>query len=483
MRPQALLAFPLMLIAACGGTVDGAFNDGSDAGGSGMQGGPDGGATTMGTPDAGAGLNETGWTPLLDDSLSRWYRWLSSKGRDNDPHGVFKIEAGGVLHVLGITPTSGGEDYGYLATRDDFGNYRLRLEQKWGTAKFPPRASDPRDSGLLYHLRGADQIWPQSLEFQIQEQDVGDIWLLSGVGLTTHLDPSASVPTFLPLGNMGTVRNGRLRKHGNFESGTDWNTLELVASGRDVAQIVNGHWGNAGSAVEATDAGTWGPLDHGRLALQAEGAEVFYRNVKVRPLLYAEPPPGAVVLFDGTGMDAWTSKSGGPPGWHIVEGVLEVVPGKGDLLTRQAFGDVRLHVEFQVPPSPDNAAEQDRGNSGIYLQGRYEVQVLDSFGRSLADANDCGAIYGVKDADVNESLPPGIWQSYDIVFHAPIWNGSTKQSPARMTVVWNGSVVQRDVEVPHSTTLGDAEGPGPAPLRLQDHGHSVRFRNVWLLPL
>src|SRR5512132_2266620 len=164
MRPQALLAFPLMLIAACGGTIDGAFNDGSDAGGSGMQGRP--------APDAGVGLNETEWTPLLDDSLSRWYRWLSSKGRDNDPHGVFKIEDGGVLHVLGITPTSGGEDYGYLATRDDFGNYRLRLEQKWGTAKFPPRASDPRDSGLLYHLRGADQIWPQSLEFQIQEQDV-----------------------------------------------------------------------------------------------------------------------------------------------------------------------------------------------------------------------------------------------------------------------------------------------------------------------
>jgi hypothetical protein len=482
MRPLAVLFFSVTLSVACSGSDGAAFDAGHDAGGGGMDSGSDGGAST-GVPDAGIGLNETEWTPLLDDSLSRWYRWLSSKGRDNDPHGVFKMEAGGVLHVLGVSPTSDGEGFGYLATRDEFGNYRLRLEQKWGTAKFSPRANDRRDSGLLYHLGGPDQIWPQCLEFQIQEQDVGDIWLLSGAGLTAHLAPQVSAPTFSPLGNVEQLRNERLIKDGDFESLTDWNTVELVASGRDVAQIVNGHWVNAGSAVEATDAGIWGPLDHGRLALQAEGAEVFFRNVQLRPLVYAAPPPGAVVLFDGTGMGAWKSKSGSPPGWHIVDGALEVVPGKGDLVTQQAFGDVHLHVEFQVPPSPDSAAEQDRGNSGVYLQGRYEVQVLDSFGHSLAGANDCGAIYGVKDADVNEALPPGIWQSYDIVFHAPVWNGSTKQASARMTVVWNGSVVQRDVEVPHNTGLGDNEGPNPAPLRLQDHGHPVRFRNVWLVPL
>jgi hypothetical protein len=481
MRAVAVLFFPAMLAVACSGDVLGPLDAGSgNAGGTGTDGGS---PMDAGVSDAGAGLNETAWTPLLDDSLSRWYRWLSSKGRDQDPKGIFKMEAGGVLHVLGLTPTAGGEDFGYLATRDEFGNYRLRVEQKWGTAKFSPRTNGPRDSGLLYHLRGADQIWPQSLEFQIQEQDVGDLWLLSGTGVTTHLAPGASESTFSPLGDVGEVRNGRVIKDGEFESLTDWNTIELVASGRDLAQIVNGHWVNGGSALEATDAGTWGPLDHGRLALQAEGAEVFYRNVQVRPLVYAAPPPGAVVLFDGTGMDAWQSKSGSSPGWHIVDGALEVVPGKGDLITRQSFGDVHLHVEFQVPPSPENAAEQDKGNSGVYLQGRYEVQVLDSFGHPLADANDCGAIYGIKDADLNESLPPGIWQSYDIVFHAPVWNGNTKQAAARMTVVWNGSVVQRDVEVPHNTGLGDDEGPSPAPMRLQDHGHPVRFRNVWLVPL
>src|SRR5262249_51343108 len=97
--------------------------------------------------------------------------------------------------------------------------------------------------------------------------------------------------------------------------------------------------------------------------------------------------------------------------------------------------------------------------------------------------NDCGAIYGVEDAAVNESFPPGIWQSYDIVFHAPEWNGTTKTSNARITVVWNGSVVQRMTEVPGSTTLGDPEGPGAGPLRLQDHGHPVRYRNIWIAPI
>src|SRR5262249_17349665 len=138
------------------------------------------------------------------------------------------------------------------------------------------------------------------------------------------------------------------------------------------------------------------------------------------------------------------------------------------------------HLEFQVPSTPSGTAEQDRGNSGVYLQSRYEVQILDTFGHQLADSNDCGAIYGVRDATVNEAFPPGIWQSYDIVFHQATWSGTTKLSTARISVVWNGSLVQQDTEVPDSTRLGDPEAPGPAPLRLQDHWNRVRFRNIWL---
>ena len=157
-------------------------------------------------------------------------------------------------------------------------------------------------------------------------------------------------------------------------------------------------------------------------------------------------------------------------------------PFAGDLFTRETHGDGRLHLEFQVPATPTDQATEDRGNSGAYLQGRYEVQILDTFGRDPGLV-DCGAIYGVRAPTVNEAFPPGIWQSFDVVFRAPTWDGTTKAAPARMTVVWNGSLVQEDVEVPGPTRLGDPEAPGPGPIRLQDHWNKVRYRNIWIQPL
>lgn len=192
-----------------------------------------------------------------------------------------------------------------------------------------------------------------------------------------------------------------------------------------------------------------------------------------------------VQLFDGTDMSNWKSRNGGGPApWQVSPGAyFEVVPNSGDIETKQSFGDVQLHVEFWIPSTPMSNSEQDRGNSGIYLQGRYEVQVLDSYMHPLQDKNDCGAIYEVKDADVNASMPPENWQTYEITFHAPKWSGSSKTGSARISVIWNGQQAQKDVEVPGPTKLGDAEAPGDAPLRLQDHGHHVRYRNIWLKPL
>jgi hypothetical protein len=419
--------------------------------------------------------------PLLDPTLSRFYRWMPSKGRDNDPQGVFRME-GDTLHILGIPATDQEQDFGYLATRAEVGDYRARVRQKWGTNTFAPRLNQLRDSGLLYHLRGDDKIWPQCIEFQIMEHNVGDLWVLSGAGVTAPVhDPSAAEPTYDPLGPVLDVRSGRVIKWWEAESLTDWNTIELIASGQDSVQIVNGEWLNGATNIVAGDGdGGYAPLTQGHLALQAEGAEVYYEGFEVRPLAYLPPPPDAMVLFDGSNVDAWQGPDGGAPGWAVDGGVLEVVPFTGDLRTKDVYGDVRLHLEFSVPPPQPDAAEQDRGNSGVYLQSRYEVQILDSFGHVLSDANDCGAIYGVRDATVNESFPPGIWQSYDIVFRQAVWNADTKVSNARITVVWNGSLVQPEVEVPRSTTLGDPEAPGPAPLRLQDHWHPVRFRNIWL---
>ncbi|MEO7036496.1 MAG: DUF1080 domain-containing protein [Polyangiaceae bacterium] len=191
-----------------------------------------------------------------------------------------------------------------------------------------------------------------------------------------------------------------------------------------------------------------------------------------------------VVLFDGQDLSLWKSRNGGGNApWTVMDGAFIVVPNSGDIATREAFGDIQLHVEFWIPKTPTTNDEQDRGNSGIYLQGRYEVQVLDSYMHPLDGANDCGAIYELKNADVNASLPPENWQTYEITFLAPRWSGQTKTANAKISVIWNGQQAQKDIEVPAPTKLGDAEAPGDAPLRLQDHGHTVRYRNLWLQKL
>jgi hypothetical protein len=426
------------------------------------------------TPDPDLPL--TAWRELADTSWSEWYRFLPSRGRDDDPSGVFTIEDDGTLHVLGIEPPQGDQEFGYMATRDEHANYRFRVEQRWGTRKFAPRLDAVRDSGLLYHMRGDDKVWPQSVEFQIQENDIGDLYLLSDVGATTLVDPAGAM--WIEGGEVRMLRNGALKKGSTHESADGWNSLELIASEREFVHVVNGFVNHRGWALEYLAGDSWLPLDRGRILLQAEGAEVFYRRPQLRALRFDEPPADSVVLFDGSNLDAFQAQDG--TGWHVADGALEVEPGSGDLRSKESFGDVRLHVEFRVPASAPDAAEQERGNSGIYLQGRYEVQILDSFARPLANADDAGAIYGVRDATLNEALPPETWQVYDIVFRAARFVGGAARTPARITLVWNGSEVQHAVDLPGSTNGGDPEGAGPGPLRLQDHGQRVRFRNIWL---
>ena len=191
-----------------------------------------------------------------------------------------------------------------------------------------------------------------------------------------------------------------------------------------------------------------------------------------------------IVLFDGQDSSQWKSRNGGGNApWQVMDKAFVVIPNSGDIETRQAFGDIQLHVEFWIPKTPTTNDEQDRGNSGIYFQGRYEVQVLDSYMHPLDGANDCGAIYELKNADVNASLPPENWQTYEISFRAPRWSGRNKTEDAKISVTWNGQQAQKEISVPAPTRLGDAEAPGDAPLRLQDHGHSVRYRNIWLQKL
>ncbi len=205
-------------------------------------------------------------------------------------------------------------------------------------------------------------------------------------------------------------------------------------------------------------------------------------------------PKGAVILFDGKSLDNWVQRKDGksPTKFKVQGGVMQVAGG--DSHTKEKFdGRFKLHVEFRVPYEPKNK-DQGRGNSGVYVQGRYEVQVLDSYGLKSKD-NDCGAIYEVSAPSVNVCKAPTVWQSYDIEFTSPVCKDGKVVEPARMTVYHNGVKIQDDVRLARKGKGGKEEivtntraGMGgdackPGPIMLQDHGHPVQYRNIWLLPL
>jgi hypothetical protein len=193
------------------------------------------------------------------------------------------------------------------------------------------------------------------------------------------------------------------------------------------------------------------------------------------------PPTGAKVLFDGKNLDGWVKLDGkSEPTWQLLDGGVMQVKG-GNIRTKDTFGGhFKLHVEFRVPYLPDQKG-QARGNSGVYLQGRYEVQVLDSYGLE-SKKDDCGAIYGVSAPLVNACKAPTVWQSYDIEFTAPKCDNGKKTELARMTVYQNGTKIQDDVKIPvDNTTAGMGGDPcTPGPIMLQDHGNPVQYRNIWL---
>jgi hypothetical protein len=394
-------------------------------------------------------LELTLWRPLFDATLSEWYKFLPSHGRDVDPDGVFRMDGSDVLHVLGNAPPAGDQEFGYLATRSEYSNYRFQLDQRWGTQKFAPRADAVRDSGLLYHMRGDDVVWPQSMEFQIQENDIGDLFLLGDAGATTPVDPTMN-GMFKEGGQPRLLRGGAIKKGATYESLTDWNALELFASEREFTHAVNQQVNHRGWAMEYSAGGTWEPLDRGRIVLQAEGAEVFYRNARIRPLAYTPPPPGAVVLFDGTNLDAWEHVDHSTPRWKIVDGALEIEPESGDLFTREQLQDMRLHFEFRLPATPDpQVPEIDRAHGRVYLAGRYGMQLYDSYGRPLSNVTSGGLGAGVP---LNEALPAEVWQSVDVVFRNMRWDNTrkVKTKNARITVVFNGSLLydQRELTKP-----------------------------------
>lgn len=192
------------------------------------------------------------------------------------------------------------------------------------------------------------------------------------------------------------------------------------------------------------------------------------------------PADRGIVLFDGKNLDAWVKRDGKQPAdWPIEDGVLTV--GRGNIMTAKPFGDFELHLEFNIPYMP-RARGQARGNSGVYLGGIYELQVLDSYGLKLQN-NDCGAIYHQVTPSVNACKPPLQWQSYDITFHkARVENGKVVKK-ARVTVIHNGITTIDDAEISPCPAGADNKEGELGPLLLQDHGNPVQYRNIWIKPL
>lgn len=221
--------------------------------------------------------------------------------------------------------------------------------------------------------------------------------------------------------------------------------------------------------------------DDGKAVIDGEGVAKIYdgsantvgemkRVNRESPTLGAKPPEGATVLFDGKTAELFDG------GQLTADGLL-----KEGVQSKLKHGSCQLHLEFRLPYMP-KARGQGRGNSGCYLQSRYEVQILDSFGLEGKD-NECGGIYTIKDSAQNMCFPPLTWQTYDIDYTAATFDDQGKKvKSATMTVKHNGVVVQDKTELDHATTAAPLkEGPEPGPLHLQNHGNPVRFRNIWLL--
>jgi hypothetical protein len=197
------------------------------------------------------------------------------------------------------------------------------------------------------------------------------------------------------------------------------------------------------------------------------------------------PPSDAVVLFDGTDLSHWVDKDGKPAKWKVENGYMEVAD-TGNIFTNQPFGDCQLHVEFSEP-TPPSGESQERGNSGVFLQGLYEIQVLDSYQNKTYADGQASAVYGQYPPLVNASRPPGQWQGYTIIFHGPRFKGDKLVRPARVSVIYNGVLVQDNVELTGPTAHGERPPykptPEKLPLGLQDHGDKVRYRNIWIREL
>ena len=472
---------------------------------------------------AATAADTAGGKPLFNGKdLKGWSVHYASKTEAGAPAAatIFKVE-NGTIHAYPTQVAGTPQPNAYLLSDGEYKDYVLTLEYQWGEKKFPPRLDTVRDAGLLYHVhRERPSDWPACAEAQIQEGDTGDSWAVS-TQLSSFVDPKTGLYALPENGGVPVTvgADGKFlrTRHSRVNEYPGWNTLQIIVRGDKATHIVNGIVNMRVYDLKSWDAAAnaWVKLDKGHVALQAEAAELYYRNIKLRPITKEDdadpapytteiwypvppkvtpgatpgaPPSDAIVLFDGQSVDGWKSaKDGSDARWNVDKGEMVVAPGTGDIQTKAAFGDVQLHVEWWDPALPPDKVNQDRGNSGIFLQDIYEVQVLDNFTNPTYVNGMVGSIYKQYPPLVNAAFAAEHWQTYDIIFTAPRFNADgSLQSAARLTVLLNGVLVQNNSVLRGGTAyIGQPSyhPHGDMPIRLQDHGHLVRYRNIWLRKL
>ena len=199
-----------------------------------------------------------------------------------------------------------------------------------------------------------------------------------------------------------------------------------------------------------------------------------------------KPPSDATVLFDGTNLDKWKSDKGEAAQWDLIDGVMQVKPKSGTMTSKDEFGDCQLHLEWSAP-NPPTGNSQGRGNSGLFMMGRYEIQILDTYNNPTYADGTAGAIYGQSPPQVNAVMPPGQWNVYDVIWQGPRFKDGKLEKPAYATIFVNGVVVQNHTMLIGDTPFKHVGKYNPhgetGPISLQDHGNPMRFRNIWYRPL
>ncbi len=247
------------------------------------------------TGASGSKPENDGWVALFNGKdFDGWYTYLDPGGKNKDPKGVFKVE-NGMIHVLDVPMSDGKSDNGYLATNQEFSNVRIHIEYKWGVKRY---SEGKRNSGLLYLAVGADAIYPMSLECQIEETDVGDLWIVNGASATAFFI-GPSLPMYDDDMSTGTLvrsargQSSRVLKSGDFEDRDGWNKVEVIIHGDRSTHLVNGRIVNRAYDIRQPDPNNPArmiPLKSGRILLEAEGSEIWFRDIRIKPLGPTEKP-------------------------------------------------------------------------------------------------------------------------------------------------------------------------------------------------